>query len=89
MWLGEQRMTSLGKKREYIVQILDQTKSYKYEGKVDVVINGQKYFRRIPMNGIAAGSIVTVSVEVPEVAEDETPAINHNVSMFDPKKAAE
>ncbi len=89
VWLGDQRMTSLGKKREYIVQILDQTKSYKYEGKVDVVINGQKYFRRIPMNGITAGSIITVSVEVPEVAEDEVPAINHNVSMFDSKKAAE
>jgi len=87
VWLGDQRMTSLGEKREYVVQILDPAKAYKYEGKVDVVINGQKYFRKIPMNGITAGSIITVSVEVPEVAEDETPAINHNVSMFDPKKA--
>ena len=69
--LLDQKMTTLGPKRSFVVAVPDQAKDYKYEMKVDVVRNGKKYFKRLKINDLRAGMILTVAVEAPPVPEGE------------------
>ncbi len=84
VWLSDQRMSTPGEKRVFIIPIADRTKQYKYVVKVDVVIRGKKYFRKIALNSVTAGTILNLKVAVPELAEDATPAIDHEVSTVAP-----
>lgn len=84
VWLGDQRMSTPGEKRVFLVPIADRTKLYKYVVKVDVVIHGKKYFRKIPLNSVTGGTILNLKITVPELPEDATPAIDHEVTTLSP-----
>jgi len=69
--LLDQKMSTLGPKRSFVVSVNDQSKDYKYEVKVDVVRGGKKYFRKLKINDLRAGMILIVAVEAPPVPEGE------------------
>jgi uncharacterized protein (TIGR03000 family) len=72
--LLDQKMTTLGVKRTFVVSVNDQSKDYKYEVKVDVVRNGKKYFRKLKIEDLRAGMILVVVVAAPPIPEGE-PAV--------------
>jgi len=74
--LLDQKMSTLGTKRSYLVSVNDQAKEYKYEVKVDVVMNGKKYFKKLKIKDLRAGMILVVAVEAPPVPEGEPVQIN-------------
>ncbi|MCA9057071.1 MAG: hypothetical protein KDA85_01170 [Planctomycetaceae bacterium] len=82
VWLGSQKMMTPGGKRTFVVPIADRTKIYKYEARIDVVIHGKKYFRRIPVNAITAGTILSYKITVPEIEEGATPIIDHEAKTL-------
>ena len=69
--LLNQKMSTLGPKRSFVVSVNDQSKDYKYEIKVDVVRGGKKYFRKLKIKDLRAGMILAVAVEAPPVPEGE------------------
>lgn len=69
--LLDQKMSTLGPKRSFVVSVNDQSKDYKYEIKVDVVRGGKKYFRKLKINDLRAGMILAVAVEAPPVPDGE------------------
>jgi hypothetical protein len=69
--LLDQKMSTPGPKRSFVVSVKDKSKDYKYEIKVDVVRNGKKYFRKLKIQDLRAGMILFVGVEAPEVPEGE------------------
>lgn len=71
VFLLDQRMSTLGTKRSFLVSVNDQSKDYKYEVKVDVVRNGKKYFKKLKIADLRAGMILNVAVEAPPVPEGE------------------
>jgi len=74
--LLDQKMSTLGTKRSFLVSVNDQAKEYKYEVKVDVVMNGKKYFKKMKLKDLRAGMILVVAVEAPPVPEGEPVQIN-------------
>lgn len=74
--LLDQKMSTLGPKRSFVVSVNDQSKVYKYEVKVDVVRGGKKYFRKLKINDLRAGMILAVAVEAPPVPDGEPAVIN-------------
>ena len=71
VFLLDQRMSTLGAKRSFIVSVNDQSKDYKYEVKVDVVRGGKKYFKKLKIVDLRAGMILNVVVEAPPVPDGE------------------
>lgn len=71
VFLLDQRMSTLGTKRSFLVSVNDQSKDYKYEVKVDVVRSGKKYFKKLKIADLRAGMILNVAVEAPPVPEGE------------------
>ena len=69
--LLEQKMSTLGVKRSFVVPVESQDKDYKYEIKVDVVRGGKKYFKKIKIADLRAGMILVVVVEAPPVPDGE------------------
>lgn len=69
VWLNGQRMSALGKKRSYLVPLPAADASYTYEIKVDAVLNSKKYFRRIKIESLKAGTILVCQVEAEEGEE--------------------
>ena len=69
--LLDQKMTTLGAKRAFVVSVQSQDKDYKYEIKVDVVRGGKKYFKKIKIKDLRAGMILLVKVESPPVPDGE------------------
>lgn len=67
--LMDQKMTTLGEKRSFLVDVNDRDKVYKYEIKVDVVRGGKKYFKKHKMDNLRAGMILTVVVDAPPYEE--------------------
>ncbi|MCA9012642.1 MAG: hypothetical protein KDB01_22980 [Planctomycetaceae bacterium] len=67
--LMDQKMTTLGELRSFLVDVNDRDKVYKYEIKVDVVRGGKKYFKKHKMDNLRAGMILTVVVEAPPYEE--------------------
>ena len=82
--LLDQKMSTLGSKRSFVVSVFDQSKAYKYEIKVDVVVNGKKYFKKLKITELRAGMILTVAVEAPPVPEDEPAQIMFTPEMVHP-----
>lgn len=74
--LMDQKMSTPGAKRSFVVSIGDKTRSYKYEIKVDVVRNGKKYFKKLKIDDLKAGMILAVTVDAPPVEEGEPAIIN-------------
>jgi hypothetical protein len=71
VFLLDQRMSTLGEERSFLVSVNDQSKVYKYEVKVDVVRGGKKYFKKLKIADLRAGMILDVAVEAPPVADGE------------------
>ncbi len=69
--LLDRKMSTLGTKRSFLVSVNDQSKEYKYEVKVDLVMNGKKYFKKLKIQDLRAGMILNIAVEAPEVPEGE------------------
>jgi hypothetical protein len=69
VWLNGRRMSALGKKRSYLVPLPDANASYEYEIRVDAVLNSKKYFRRIKIEALKAGTILSCKVESAEGEE--------------------
>lgn len=67
--LMNQKMTTLGEKRSYTVDVNDRDRVYKYEIKVDVVRGGKKYFKKHKIDNLRAGMILTVAVDAPPYEE--------------------
>jgi len=74
VFLMDQKMTTLGEKRSFLVDVNDRDKVYKYEVKVDVVRGGKKYFKKHKIDNLRAGMILTVTVDAPP-AEEGVPAV--------------
>ncbi len=74
--LLDQKMSTLGAKRAFVVPVQSQDKDYKYEIKVDVVRGGKKYFKKIKIQDLRAGMILLVIVDAPPVADGEPGQIN-------------
>ena len=74
--LMDQKMSTPGPKRSFVVSVSDQSKDYKYEVKVDVVRNGKKYFKKLKIKDLRAGMILAVTVDAPPVEEGEPAQIN-------------
>lgn len=69
VWLNGRRMSALGKKRSYLVPLPNATESYEYEIRVDAVLNSKKYYRRIKIEALKAGAILSCKVETAEGEE--------------------
>ena len=69
--LLDQKMSTLGAKRSFVVPVESQDKDYKYEIKVDVVRGGKKYFKKIKIQDLRAGMILVVIVEAPPVPDGD------------------
>jgi hypothetical protein len=76
LWLGSRKVSALGAKRTVRVPISDVAKSYHYEARIEFVLGGKKYFRRIDIGGLQAGRIVAYSFTIPELKEDDIPTID-------------
>ncbi|MEI7698375.1 MAG: hypothetical protein WCK86_01155 [Planctomycetia bacterium] len=76
LWLGNRKVSALGTKRAVRVPIFDVAKSYHYEARVEFVLDGKKYFRRIDIGGLQAGRILAYSFTIPELKEDDIPTID-------------
>ena len=76
VYLADQRMTTPGPKRTFIVPVNDQTKDYKYKFKIDVIRGGQKYFKKVSLDALRAGSILKIVVEAPPAPEGESATID-------------
>lgn len=76
LWLGNRKVSALGTKRAVRVPISDVAKSYHYEARVEFVLDGKKYFRRIDIGGLQAGRILAYSFTIPELKEDDIPTID-------------
>lgn len=76
IWLGNRRVSSLGEKRTVRVPIPDATKSYRYEARLEFVLNGHKYFRKIDIGGLQAGKIIAYTFTIPELSPDDIPTID-------------
>jgi hypothetical protein len=74
VYLLDQRMSTPGPRRTFVIPIPDQTKDYRYEVRVDLVANGKKYFKRHKIESIRAGMILWLKVEA-TAAEGEAPKI--------------
>lgn len=62
-------MSALGKKRSYLVPLPNVADSYEYEIRVDAVLNSKKYYRRIKIEALKAGAILSCKVETAEGEE--------------------
>jgi len=80
--LMDQKMTTLGVKRSFVVSVNDQSKDYKYEVKVDVVRNGKKYFRKLKIEDLRAGMILAVAVAAPPIPEGEPAVIEFDKQVL-------
>jgi hypothetical protein len=67
--LMDQKMSTLGEKRSFTVDVNDRDKVYKYEVKVDVVRGGKKYFKKHKIDDLRAGMILTIAVNAPPFEE--------------------
>ncbi len=76
VYLADQKMTTPGAKRTFVVPVNDPTKVYQYRFKVDVVRGGQKYFKNVTLNTLRAGAILKIAVEAPPVVEGEPATID-------------
>lgn len=76
LWLGNRRVSALGEQRTVRVPIPDVTKSYRYEARVEFVLNGKKYFRKIVIGGLQAGKIVSCTFTIPQLKQDDIPTID-------------
>ena len=74
VFLMDQKMTTLGEKRSFLVDVNDRDKVYKYEVKADVVRGGKKYFKKHKIDNLRAGMILVVTVDAPP-AEEGVPAV--------------
>lgn len=70
-----QKMTTLGKRRSFVVSVDSVDKTYKYEVKVDVVREGKKYFKVHKIDNLKAGMILQLAVTAEAPAEGEPMAI--------------
>ena len=73
--LMNQKMSMPGARRTYVIPIPDQAKNYRYEVRVDVVLDGKKYFKKHVIEEFRAGMILALAVSVPAVPEGEAPQI--------------
>jgi uncharacterized protein (TIGR03000 family) len=80
--LLDQKMTTLGVKRSFVVAVNDRSKDYKYEVKVDVVRNGKKYFRKLKIEDLRAGMILVVIVAAPPIPEGEPAVIEFGKELL-------
>lgn len=78
--LLDQKMSTPGEKRSFVIPVPDATKDYTYEIKVDVVRGGKKYFKRIKIPAFRAGMILLVKVDAPPVADGEPAVIEAAVA---------
>ena len=69
--LLDQKMSTLGAKRTFVVPVENQDRIYKYEVKVDVVRGGKKYFKKFKIQDLRAGMILVVKIDAPPVADGE------------------
>lgn len=71
VWLHNQRMTTAGEKRTFVVPISNQDKSYQYEVKIDFVSDGKKYFKKFTIEELRAGMIIKLVVKASPATESE------------------
>ena len=82
-----QKMTTLGKKRSFVVPVDNVDKTFKYEVKVDVVRSGKKYFKVHKIDNLKAGMILELAVTADAPADGEPMTIGIEPNQVAPKAA--
>lgn len=71
VYLLDQQMGAVGKKRTYVVPVPNGDDPHKYVITIVVVANGKRYYKRVEREDVKAGMILALKVESPKPKEDE------------------